>query len=143
MRFTANTKDFHAKMTQLQASVDTGVVAGVGEIVLQIGQRADELVPFDTGELSRSQRTSVAVSKTTVVGTVRYGSAAAPYALKQHEDLTLSHPPKPPGNSKGRSGFGPTSPGTKFSPKYLEYPAKQVGKNAEKIMAAAIKARGA
>ena len=97
---------------------------GVGQILLEIGARADELVPFDTGTLSRSQTTDVETIGRQIVGEIAYGGPAAPYALVQHEDLTLAHPPK----SKGGS---PVAPGQGRGPKYLEFPSREVGKRAD------------
>jgi len=69
--------------------------------VVELGRRADELVPWDTGNLMRSQIIKLPkASGRRIVGSVEYGGTAAPYALKQHEDLELWHPPKPPGKSK-------------------------------------------
>lgn len=113
--------------------VKRGVKLGVGQILLEIGARADELVPFDTGTLSRSQVTSVKSAKETITGVIGYGGAASAYALVQHEDQTLSHPPK----SKGGS---PVAPGQGRGPKYLEFPSRQVGKKAESIIAKSVAA---
>ena len=99
--------------------------------VVELGRRADELVPFDTGNLMRSQVIKLPTPKGhSIVGTVEYGGTAAPYALKQHEDLELWHPPKPPGKSKvgKRQGTGPVAPGQGRGPKYLEYPFNKMKK---------------
>ncbi len=130
------TSTFGKVATAHQRAVAAGVRLGVGQILLEIGAKADELVPFDTGALSRSQETSV---KNTgggkIQGEIAYGGPAAPYALVQHEDATLSHPPK----SKGGS---PVAPGQGRGMKYLEFPSRQVGKKAEKIIGIAIKSVG-
>ena len=99
--------------------------------VVELGRRADELVPFDTGNLMRSQIIKLPDPKgRRIVGTVEYGGTAAPYALKQHEDLTLWHPPKPPGKSKvgKRQGTGPVAPGQGRGPKFLEHPFNKMKK---------------
>ena len=99
--------------------------------VVELGRRADELVPFDTGNLMRSQIIKLPDPKgRRIVGTVEYGGAAAPYALVQHEDLTLWHPPKPPGKSKvgKRQGTGPVAPGQGRGPKFLEHPFNKMKK---------------
>ena len=119
--------DFDKVARSTSLGVKRGVKLGVGQILLEIGARADELVPFDTGTLSRSQTTSVETRGQTIIGEIGYGGPAAPYALVQHEDETLSHPPK----SKGGS---PVAPGQGRGPKYLEFPSRQVGKRAEKII---------
>jgi hypothetical protein len=125
--------DFDKVARATDLGVKRGVKLGVGQILLEIGARADELVPFDTGTLSRSQTTSVETRGQTITGEIGYGGPAAPYALVQHEDETLSHPPK----SKGGS---PVAPGQGRGPKYLEFPSRQVGKKAEKIIAKAVAA---
>ena len=121
------TSDFGDESDRVRRAVERGVKLGVGQILLEIGARADELVPFDTGTLSRSQTTSVKTRGKTIIGEISYGGPAAAYALVQHEDATLSHPPK----SKGGS---PVAPGQGRGPKYLEFPSRQVGKRAEKII---------
>jgi hypothetical protein len=127
------TSDFGDESDRVRRAVERGVKLGVGQILLEIGARADELVPFDTGTLSRSQTTSVKTRGKTITGEISYGGPAAAYALVQHEDATLSHPPK----SKGGS---PVAPGQGRGPKYLEFPSRQIGKRAEKIIAKAVAA---
>ena len=103
----------------------------VTEQVVELGRRADELVPFDTGNLMRSQVIKLPTTfGRSIVGTVEYGGTAAPYALKQHEDLELWHPPKPPGKSKvgGHQGTGPVAPGQGRGPKFLEHPFNKMKK---------------
>ena len=99
--------------------------------VVELGRRADELVPFDTGNLMRSQIIKLPTAfGRSIVGSVEYGGTAAPYALKQHEDLELWHPPKPPGKSKvgKRQGTGPVAPGQGRGPKFLEHPFNKMKK---------------
>ena len=132
MKIGVNASDFIRVVEKTKGSVDAGVRLGVGQVLLEIGARADELVPFDTGALSRSQTTSITAGGGVVIGEIGYGGPAAPYALVQHEDTTLSHPPKAKGGS-------PTKPGTARSPKYLEYPTNQVGKRANNIIANAVR----
>lgn len=88
--------------------------------VTQIGKRANQLVPVDTGNLRSSQK--IEWSPRTLGASISYGGTAAPYAVLQHERLDFWHPPKPPGKSKvgGRSGTGTVEPGTGRGPKYLE-----------------------
>lgn len=123
--------NFDKVAQQTTLGVKRGVRLGVGQILLEIGARADELVPFDTGTLSRSQTTRVNETAGKITGTIGYGGPASPYALVQHEDLTLSHPPKTKGGS-------PVAPGQGRGPKYLEYPSKQVGKKADRIIKASV-----
>jgi len=103
----------------------------VTEQVVELGRRADELVPFDTGNLMRSQIIKLPTAfGRSIVGSVEYGGTAAPYALVQHEDLELWHPPKPPGKSKvgKRQGTGPVAPGQGRGPKFLEHPFNKMKK---------------
>ena len=125
------TSDFSVESDRVRRAVERGVKLGVGQILLEIGARADELVPFDTGTLSRSQTTDVETVGKNIIGEIGYGGPAAPYALVQHEDLTLSHPPK----SKGGN---PVAPGQGRGPKYLEFPSRQIGKKAERIIAQSV-----
>ena len=103
----------------------------VTEQVVELGRKSDELVPWDTGNLMRSQtlKLPTAFGKR-ITGSVSYGGSAAPYALKQHEDLELWHPPKPPGKSKdgGHQGTGPVAPGQGRGPKFLEHPFNKMKK---------------
>lgn len=128
------TSNFSKVAAAQQRAVARGVRLGVGQILLEIGARSDELVPFDTGALSRSQRTSVKnKGDGDVEGEIAYGGPAAPYALVQHENQKLSHPPKSEGGS-------PVAPGQGRGPKYLEFPSRQVGKRAEQIIAKSVRA---
>ena len=135
MKITVNSADFIRAVDHKKAVTKAGVKLGVGAILLEIGARADELVPFDTGALSRSQTTKVTTTKETVTGVIGYGGPAAPYALVQHEDSTLSHPPKTKGGS-------PVTPGQGRGMKYLEYPTKQIRPRVNKIINHAIKSVG-
>jgi len=128
------TSTFNKVAAAQQRAIAAGVRLGVGQILLEIGARADELVPFDTGALSRSQTTSVkGTGDGNIEGRISYGGPAAPYALVQHENLNLSHPPK----SKGGS---PVAEGQGRGPKYLEYPSNQIAKKAEAIIAKSVAA---
>ena len=98
------------------------------KIANDVGRRADQLVPFDTGALRNSQTISLpSPASKKISAAIQYGGPAAPYAVVQHERLDLWHPPKPPGKTKvgGRQGSGPVSPGMGRGPKYLEYPLNQ------------------
>ncbi len=109
--------------------------------VVELGRRADELVPHDTGNLQRSQIIKLPTPKGhSIVGSVEYGGTAAPYTLKQHEDLELWHPPKPPGKSKvgGHQGTGPVAPGQGRGPKFLEHPFKRQQKRFSARLAARV-----
>ena len=97
-------------------AVDNATRAAVSAVATDIAARADELVPFDSGNLSRSQVITRAPMMGSITATVDYGGTAAPYALVQHENEDLSHPPKDQGGS-------PVAPGQGRGPKYLQYAA--------------------
>ena len=50
-------------------------------------RKANETVPFDTGMLAQSGQVDVAPASFTAV--ISYST---PYAIRQHEDITLRHP---------------------------------------------------
>lgn len=105
----------------------TGLEVALGKALYSaaedIAAESKQLVPFDNGDLSASQSiepSSVAgLKQKTPEIEIAYGT---PYALVQHERLDFWHPPRPPGNSRGRTGAGPVAPGQPQSPKYLEFP---------------------
>ena len=98
-----------------------------------IANQSQALVPVDTGVLRGTMDVTRAKSFTQkdIRSTVSYGGPSAPYALEQHENLKLWHPPKPPGKSKvgKRQGSGPKQPGERGGPKYLEHPFLEETKN--------------
>ena len=108
----------------------------------EVAAKADDLVPFDTGTLSNTQsiRFPAAISGNDIKGQITYGGPSAPYAVVQHENVDLWHPPKPPGNTRGRTGTGPVSPGQGRGPKYLEYPLKMAFRDYDKKIVNRIKA---
>ena len=55
------------------------------DILEMIGQRTDEIIPFEEGTLMRSKVIRVNGNQ----GAIGYDT---PYAIKQHEDCTLDHP---------------------------------------------------
>ena len=55
------------------------------DILEMIGQRTDDVIPFQYGTLMRSKVIRVDDDH----GAIGYDT---PYAIKQHEDCTLSHP---------------------------------------------------
>lgn len=122
-------------MRNTERAYAMGVRLGVGEIASEITTMADELVPFAEGTLHGSQETNPKVTGTVLEVEIAYGGPAAPYALVQHENVHLSHPPKSQGGS-------PVAPGQGRGPKYLEYPTKLVAKRAEKIIADSIERAG-
>jgi hypothetical protein len=112
--------------------VETGIAIerAVTTAITDVAGHADEMVPVDTGALRASQNIDYPTrSGNQVVASISYGGPSAPYALIQHENADLWHPPKPPGKRQvgGRSGVGPTEPGNRTygGPKYLEFPFAQ------------------
>ena len=85
------------------------------EEALDVAQKADRLVPYDSGNLARSQvvhHPKRAGNKVFV--DITYGGVATPYAQVQHENLDFSHPSK-------ASGLPPNG----RQAKYLEQPARE------------------
>jgi len=103
------------------ALMNAAIGKAIGASLTQIGKKANQLVPIDTGNLRSTQEIKM---EAPMKGSISYGGTAAPYALVQHERLDFYHPPKPPGRSKvgKRQGSGPVSPGSGRGPKYLEIP---------------------
>ena len=103
---------FRRGVGRASAATRLATLNAVNDIALEIAAKADDLVPFDTGALSASQKIDVGTLGS-LTATISYGGPAAPYALVQHEDLNLRH-------TAGRSA------------KYLERPARQVGQDIDK-----------
>lgn len=80
----------------------------INDVALEIAAKADDLVPFDLGTLSTSQKIDPPTIRN-LTATITYGGPAAPYALVQHENMEYQH-------RAGRSA------------KYLERPAREVGR---------------
>ena len=123
-------KDLKKKMSEGNLAVIEGARLAVRDLTTDVARKSSELVPFDTGNLARS----IVIKYPQVLsdhpkGEVSYGGAAAPYAVVQHEAIHYWHPPKPPGNSSGKVGAGPVTPGTGRGPKYLEYPMKRLARD--------------
>jgi hypothetical protein len=106
----------------IDANIDAmrdALAKGLWEAAKDIGDRSQDLVPFEHGNLKGSMRREpndkhMMLATPSPEVTINY---TAPYALFQHENLNLSHP------SRARGGAGPTAPGTPGgSPKYLEFP---------------------
>jgi hypothetical protein len=112
----------------------------VSDATGEVADKADNLAPEDSTDL-RSSQTINWPSHTSddPTGEIAYGGPSAPYAVVQHENLDLWHPPKPPGNKDGHVGDGPTSPGTAGSPKYLEFPLMEMRKTFDDKIVATIK----
>ena len=109
----------------------------VTEITNDVARESRQLVPFDTGNLARSRVVKYPkINSDEPKGEISYGGPGAPYAVIQHEDETLFHPPKPPGKSKvgGRQGTGPVAPGSGRGPKYLSYPLQRKKEGFTKLL---------
>lgn len=67
---------------------DTGA-EGMNDVVLDIGSRAAERAPVETGALRGSMEHSVTVEGDEIVGEIRFTEK---YAAAQHEHLEYNHP---------------------------------------------------
>lgn len=92
-----------------------GAARGLGRAAEFVLARSREVVPIEEGTLSRSGTTSV--DEAAMVAAVSYDT---PYAVRQHEDLTLRH-------DRGRTG------------KYLERPLTGTRSTQQQIIAAEIR----
>jgi len=121
-------KDIIAEMDRLAINADQSMSIALTTAIADIAGNADEMIPVDEGILKASQDIEYPGARggKRIQASISYGGPSAPYAIIQHENKDLWHPPKPPGKRKvgGRSGSGPTQPGNKTfgGPKYLEYP---------------------
>jgi hypothetical protein len=129
-------KEVRALIREGQLSVINATRKEVFKVATDIKAKAQSMVPFDEGTLHGSA--DVTTSADMLSATITFGGPAAPYALIQHEDESLWHPPKPPGNRRGATGTGPTSPPQR-GPKYLEYPANLAAATFEADLAGAIR----
>lgn len=68
--------------------VRKGAERGMTLAVEHVLTEANKHVPHDEGTLERSGRTGVASTGDRVEGSVSYDT---PYAVRQHEDMTLNH----------------------------------------------------
>lgn len=117
--------DALAAIGRSEKAVVRAAKVAITEVAVDVARRADQLVPFDTGALHGSQIVDLpTTARKRIEATISYGGPAAPYAVVQHEDLDLWHPPKPPGKSKvgKKQGVGPVEPGEGRGPKYLSHP---------------------
>jgi hypothetical protein len=120
-------KELETKLNSYAIDAERAITIAFTTAVVDIAGEADTMIPVDEGILRASQDIDFPkLSGRTLEATISYGGPSAPYALVQHENADLWHPPKPPGKRKvgGRSGSGPTEPGNRTfgGPKYLEYP---------------------
>lgn len=87
------TRSMQGKLLRLAAQFDNQLPVALqteGELVMTTSKR--DFVPVDTGNLQETGDVEKVrrEGKTLVVRLV-YGGPSAPYALKQHEDMTLAH----------------------------------------------------
>ena len=120
-------KDIEAKLNSYAVDAERAMLMAFTTAVVDIAGEADTMIPVDEGILRARQDIDFPkVSGRRLEATISYGGPSAPYALVQHENVNLYHPPKPPGRRKvgGAQGSGPTEPGDRTfgGPKYLEYP---------------------
>ncbi len=109
MNVNFNDDGFRRGVGSAMVRVRAATAMAINDIALEIAAKADDLVPFDTGALSASQKIEPPTPRK-LTATISYGGPAAPYALEQHENLDYHH-------TAGRSA------------KYLERPAREVGRN--------------
>lgn len=107
MNVNFNDDEFRRGVGKAMAETRAATAMAINDVALEIAARADDLVPFDTGVLSRSQQIEPPTIQN-LTATITYGGPAAPYALVQHENMEYQH-------RAGRSA------------KYLERPAREVG----------------
>ena len=72
----------------LSRTPDTGA-EGMNDVVLDIGSRAADRAPVETGALRGSMEHSVTVEGDEIVGEIRFTEK---YAAAQHEHLEYNHP---------------------------------------------------
>lgn len=72
----------------LHSRTAKGAGRGVAQAVEHALTEANKHVPHDEGTLERSGQTGTAREGDDFIGSVSYDT---PYAVKQHEDMTLSH----------------------------------------------------
>jgi len=92
-----------------------GAARGVGLAAEHVLAESRQVVPIDEATLSRSGVTGI--DETSATASVSYDT---PYAVRQHEDLTLCH-------DRGRTG------------KYLERPLLGTRRAQEQVIAAAVR----
>ena len=103
---------------EIKGLVRKAAAAGLKEGVEVAKQRSIRIAPLLTGELRASAYTDV--DERSLIGIVGYDVPRDIKAIKQHEDLSYSHPP-----------------GEK--PKFLEEPVRQSGAEAHAKLAATIR----
>lgn len=91
-------------------------VEDVRPVAQKILERAQELVPYDTGELHDSGE--VVEERTSGGGTRLSIQFTAPHAARQHEDLSLSHPEFGP-NKRNPALWAPAPAGQRGQAKFL------------------------
>lgn len=114
-----DTSDLLRGLGEAAKKVGFGAMRGAQNWAEHVREESQRLVPIEEGTLQNSARTAAADDGLTVG--IGYGSgAAAPYAARQHEDLSLHH-------DEGRQA------------KYLEQPLVASGDAGLRIVADSIK----
>lgn len=78
----------HARLSRLRLANRRSAVRGLTRVAEHVLQVANTEVPFESGALARSGKTSV--DEVRLVAAVSYDT---PYAVVQHEDLTYQNDP--------------------------------------------------
>lgn len=74
-----------ANINNLAAEMQTKALIGLEKGAEFVGQKSDTMVPLDEGPLQNSRKVTRAGNRAAI-------SYNTPYAVKQHEDMTLVHP---------------------------------------------------
>lgn len=80
-------KEIYKAMGLVEEEIAKAAIKGMRTTALNILGESQKLVPIDTGILQKSG--SIKVNQGALTATISYNT---PYALKQHEDVSLNHP---------------------------------------------------
>lgn len=81
-------QDFGKALEQIGHQLMQAAADGVGEACDELLSLSRDEIPYDQGDLSNSGKVDVEVSRPLVTGAVSFDT---PYAVRQHEDTSLSH----------------------------------------------------
>lgn len=82
-------EEIRANIARVKNKIMNELEKDMQTIVLDLQAEAQKKAPVDTGDLRGSASSKVTKSDDGVLGNVGFNT---PYALKQHENLNLSHP---------------------------------------------------
>jgi hypothetical protein len=83
----------NARLGLLQRLLPTQTAAALYEVGQEVMTASKAIVPVDTGALKGSGYVSEPkISGAQVTVEIGYGGPSTPYAIRQHEDLSLRHP---------------------------------------------------